>query len=427
MRNAIPQAVLLFAEDLQLANDAATERLKARYWSALRSTWNTAEFKSVIDESDYGLKIGTHSQRKLPATYASNKGCSKPEIEIRGRWQGEAGKGPKVVDRYIDRKHEYIDAAALCIGGPVKYKLKEGVELPVEWLYENVIPNIRAKFPRDNRLCCVLALTLLYACMHDDILVPPGVKSRVRTAYGELNQDIQQPVEKVPLFVHRRDDQLMIDEAIIIDGDGSTGAGGAVVAGNATYDLFQSIQINIQQLQQQLNNVAARSDTNFSDLRAYIRHRDRILNNNIRAFGGTIEGGLQIQQANAGRRLLPLAARGANVDVGPVEAANMAILSGNPRSLYGLWREYQHGIAGRKPARYFTATERNCSRQMKQKFYRRKQVWDTISRLVANGHTVQSAIERIKQVYRQNVSVTRIIDGIIRGKRQYGGPHPNLV
>ncbi|CAJ1935012.1 unnamed protein product [Cylindrotheca closterium] len=378
-----PQAVLLFTEDLELANDAATERLKARYRSALTSTWNTAEFKSVIDESDYGLKIGTHSQRKLPATYASNKG--------------------------------------------LKYKLKEGVELPVEWLYENVIPNIRAKFPRDNRLCRVLALTLLYACMHEDILVPPGIKSRVRTAYGELNQDTQQPVEKVPLFVHRRDDQLMIDEAIIIDGDGSTGAGGGVVAGNSTYDLLQSIKINIQQLQQQLNNVAARSDTNFSDLRAYIQHRDRILNNNICAFGGTIEGGLQIQQANAGRRLLPLAARGANVDVGPVKAANMAILSGNPRSLYKLWREYQHGIAGRKPARYFTATEQNCSRQMKQKFYRRKQVWDTISRLVANGHTVQSAIERIKQVYGQNVSVTRIMDGIIRDKRQYGGPHPNLV
>ncbi|CAJ1940575.1 unnamed protein product [Cylindrotheca closterium] len=84
------------------------------------------------------------------------------------------------------------------------------------------------------------------------------------------------------------------------------------------------------------------------------------------AFGGTIEGGLQMQQANAGCKLLPLAARGANADVGPVEAANMAILLGNPRSLNKPWWEYQHGIAGRKTARSFTAREQSSSCQMKQ-------------------------------------------------------------
>mmetsp|Transcript_36970 Transcript_36970/g.89819 ORF Transcript_36970/g.89819 Transcript_36970/m.89819 type:complete len:692 (-) Transcript_36970:70-2145(-) len=425
-----PNAVFLFTEDLEL-DEAAAERLKARYSTALRKLWKLAEWKSVIDELDLALNVGTHSNRKYPATHASNKGCSKPEIEIRGRWQGEGGG--RVVNVYIDRKHEYIDgkvAAALCHGGPVKYELKEGVELSTEWLYQNVIPKIRAKFRRDNRLCRVLALTLLYACMQDDILVPTEIKNRVRTAYGELNLDIQQPVQKIPLFVHRVEDQLAIDEAIVIDGEGGAGAGrgaGAAAAGNSNYDLFQSIHIRLQHLEQLVNNNAARSDTQLSDLRAYIRHCNRILNNNIRAFGGTIEGGYRIQQANTGRRLLPLATDGANADVGPVVVANMATLSGNPRSLNELWQEYQHGIDGHKPARNFTARERNSSRQMKQKFYRRKQVWDTISRLVANGHTVQFAIERIKQVYGQSVSVSKIINGIIRDKRQYGGPHPNLV
>jgi len=212
-------------------------------------------------------------------------------------------------------------------------------------------------------------------------------------------------------------------------GEGAGGGGGAVAAatGNSTsHDLLQSIHTSIQQLQQQLNEVAARSDANFSDLRAYMRQRDRILNDNIRAyFGGTIEGGLlRSQQVNTSRRLLPLATEGGeNAGVGPAEAT----LSGNPKSLNELWQEYQHGIDGHKPARNFTARERNSSRQMKQKFYRRKQVWDTISRLVANGNTVQFAIERIKQVYGQSVSVSGIINGIIRDKRIHGGPHPNLV
>ena len=135
----------------------------------------------------------------------------------------------------------------------------------------------------------------------------------------------------------------------------------------------------------------------------------------------------QAVRANAGRALQRLGANNANVE--PLQVANMATLSGNPRSLRELWQEYQFGISGRKPASQFTPAERNNrAHGLKQKYYRRRHVWDTIKRLVANGHTVDAAIGKIRDVYGHSVSVTRIIDGIIRDKKRYaGGIHPNLA
>mgnify|MGYP003512971962 FL=1 len=47
-----------------------------------------------------------------------------------------------------------------------------------------------------------------------------------------------------------------------------------------------------------------------------------------------------------------------------------------PRTLYDLWQEYQYGLGGRKPAKYFTPTERG---KVKHKYSRRKVVWETIT------------------------------------------------
>ena len=351
----------------------------------------------MIDELDRGTGVGTRSQRKFPATYASNKGCTPHEI-----------------------------AAALYVGGPAKYAFKDDcAQISSAWIYEHVIPSIRARFPHENRLCNVLAMALLYACMEDNILVPDHIKTRVRTAYSGLDLEPTQPIEKVPLLVRRREDQLLIDEVVEI------GNGGGDQQVHGDYEMFQNVFVVLNHLEQLINQIAGRSDTNFSELRAYVRQRDRIINNNIRAFGGRIEGGFQIQQANTGRRLARIdEAANANVDPAP-DAANMATLSSNPRSLHELWREYEFGIDGRKPARLFTRAEKNIrSGGIKQKYYRRNTIWSTIQRMVSNGHTHQAAIARIRDVYGVGASITQIIDRIIRDKRQYrmtGGYHPNLV
>ena len=109
----------------------------------------------------------------------------------------------------------------------------------------------------------------------------------------------------------------------------------------------------------------------------------------------------------------------------------MATLSSSPRSLMELWREFEFGIDGRKPASQFTIAERNNrSGGIKQKYYRRKDVWDAISCLIRGGHTIQSAIVRIREIYGQSASITQIIENIRRDRQTYknnGGYHPNLV
>ena len=68
--------------------------------------------------------IGTHSIRKLSATYARRNGCSKNDVDARGRWKSNE----RIVDTNIDCLIKFPDAkvaSALYIGGPVKYVVRE--------------------------------------------------------------------------------------------------------------------------------------------------------------------------------------------------------------------------------------------------------------------------------------------------------------
>jgi hypothetical protein len=84
-----------------------------------------------------------------------------------------------------------------------------------------------------------------------------------------------------------------------------------------------------------------------------------------------------------------------------------------------LWVEYQTGIGGRKPARDFTARERGLD---KYRYYRRKHVWDVVSNLVNAGVIARVAIDRMYNHYGANRSVTRIINDIMRDKKNGGLP-----
>lgn len=79
-------------------------------------------------------KLGTHSMRKGPATFAARYGCHKDWINQRGRWRG----GAQQVDTYIDVFQPYPDArvAGVLCGprGPCKYQVKEGMMVPAAFL-----------------------------------------------------------------------------------------------------------------------------------------------------------------------------------------------------------------------------------------------------------------------------------------------------
>ena len=83
-------------------------------------------YKSPLFTAKRPGKLGTHSIRKGPATYAHRCGMPKEWINQRGRWRGKKQQ----VDQYIDVFQPYPDAkvaGALCgPSGPCIYSVKEG-------------------------------------------------------------------------------------------------------------------------------------------------------------------------------------------------------------------------------------------------------------------------------------------------------------
>ena len=185
----------------------AAQRFKAKYQTALAKIMRTPEFIELSRQIE-GL-TGSHSIRKYSATQARAMACSADDVEIRGRWKS-GGQRQRTVDTYIDVQHEFIDAkvcAALCVGGPVHYKLKDDCGVTREWLLANVVPGISAVFREDNHIARVLGPVLLYACLEPTLRrrVPQTILDRVDTAYAQIRRldDGVNPVKKVFLTVYR--------------------------------------------------------------------------------------------------------------------------------------------------------------------------------------------------------------------------------
>ena len=103
----------------------------------------------------------------------------------------------------------------------------------------------------------------------------------------------------------------------------------------------------------------------------------------------------------------------------PVPVVPVAKLSKCPRSLYDLWKEYEFGFHGCKPAKDWTATERGRD---KFKYYRQNVVWKKICELVCGGYTAESACDKIYSAYGHSSTVTEIIKQLVKDK----GGHPEL-
>ena len=435
-----PDAYYLFTESMN--QETGPNNLKSAWSDKLRRfIWADAEFKDLEQGLSDDGGVGTHSNRKLGATSAALYGCATLEIEIRGRWKVSKGKQVQV---YIDVKRAYEDAkvcAALCGNAPVKYALKEGLTEVIthKWLCENVIPNVTRRFWRDAGLCNVLGLVLLHACTSDspDIAVPNLMRQQVRTAYNELDLDETVPVAKIPLCIHREGDQLVIDEInendlMILGGGGGGGEGGSGGGGEgggggggrgatltsrgSVHQMLQAVVIRTSRMEQSIQSLQLSHQASQAETRNFMDSRFKVMNNNIRATGGTIAGGFAIQN-NGGRirTLNDLAAPLLNQVIQP------ARLSPAPRSIKQLWQEYMVGLNGNKPAHLFTPNERNSSRDVKQKYYRRNKVWELMDRLIRSGLSADAAIARIHGAYGSNITMTVLIAGIIKNPS-----HPNL-
>ena len=184
------------------------------------------------------------------------------------------------------------------------------------------------------------------------------------------------------------------------------------------------VLVNLQAVQQSVAQNHQQQMDGLASLRQWATDQFRTVNINIRAFGGTIQGAVARQdpQQQARRR------QATDPDQQVQEGTLPATLAKTPRTLAELWEEYQHGIGNRKPAKDWSATERgNTMHGIKQKYYRRKMVWMTMERLMANGMSRDAAINRIRGAYGWRCSVTQIINFIIANHQNGGTGHPNLV
>ncbi len=102
---------------------------------------------------------------------------------------------------------------------------------------------------------------------------------------------------------------------------------------------------------------------------------------------------------------------------GNVSVADDAVTSTNkkvklakqPRDLHTLWKEYQFGLNGHKPAKDYTASERGAN---KWNYCRRKRFWSVVELMIKQGETFDSAIDRIYAAYGKNMSVTKILNAL---------------
>ena len=97
-------------------------------------------------------------------------------------------------------------------------------------------------------------------------------------------------------------------------------------------------------------------------------------------------------------------------------ANERATLSAILKSLHTLWLEYQHGIGGRKPTKFFTPVERG---RVKHKYCMRKPFWELITKMVQHGFASQVAIDKVYEVYSNHGSVTKILREIRKDRGDY--------
>lgn len=160
-------------------------------------------------------KLGTHSLRKGPSTYASRFGLLRDWISLRGRWR----TSKKQVDVYIDVDVPYPDAkvASVLCGprGPCKYATRAGVDLTDD-IFCSIAPRSVEAFGREVGI--VLARSLLWAAYEKEVrrnnqvlsIIPSDLGARIKAAYTYAGGSDVNPIEKIGLLVSQHMDQLDI-------------------------------------------------------------------------------------------------------------------------------------------------------------------------------------------------------------------------
>jgi hypothetical protein len=361
---------------------------------------------------------GTRSIRKFLSTATRRAGINRDWKDMHGRWK----RGKRVSDKYDNMELPYPDAkvaAVLRPGGPIKYTLREGSNISHEFILGHVAPKIAAQFGND--VAIVLGKALLWGAFaqlgtDNERIMPNWLAEQIHNMYiADIDNDLPMntnPVKKVPFVVTGNEGEVYFDEIPNEAHGNPPAAGGAAPAPNGNHGArFVDCPIRKQllglhsqyfQLQQIVDSL-----------------REVVQNNHLQTTRGvsTIISSTNQLALAPGRRMLGGGGgnQGEGAAAGGVPIVAVATLLPTPRLLPIMWQEYNVGLGGRKAARLFTADERS---QQKHKYSRRKVVWDAIDRMVLRGFTAQVAIDRIYQHYGRELSVTKVINNMLRDCRQ---------
>ena len=354
-------------------------------------------------------KLGTHSMRKGPATFASRFGMPKDWINQRGRWRGKKQQ----VDTYIDVFQPYPDAkvaGVLCgTRGPCMYKVKAEMNVPLAFL-ESITPNSCAAL--NPAIAKVLALPLLWAsyervtvCNGDSYsIIPNDLAAQIQEKWISAGGDASMnPIEKIPLEARHNGDQLILVPLVVHRGDGDAendnhgvvAVAAADEAGTTSFAGVDDSERNVLLSQNHLLQQCVEDMKN--EMRSLLaEHRQFMvtINSNVRRVA--------IQPVV--RRSVP-----SSSSARAGTTAKPAKLSKSPKSLYLLWDEYERGLENNKAAKDFTQHERGA---VKHTYSRRNAFWEVVERLMRRGHTSRVAIDMIRAAYGLSKSVTKVIDSM---------------
>jgi Transcriptional activator of glycolytic enzymes len=407
-------------------------RTNERYRNTLKKVWLEPEFQQLL--ALIRGATGSHSLRKFASTWPAEHGVSQQDIEIRGRWKGK--KNGRTVNLYISVEQLPTDgrvAAILCVGGPIKYKLKTNSHVTDAFLKDVVCPGIFKHFENDanNKIGSVLALPLLWAAHQPGLehLMSNVVRQRIKEGYNVIRGDNDpdwNPVVKVPLVITRVENQLVIDK--LLPGPDGPGDGGAPLLAAANLqghrEQLQSVLNQVHHLRQELVDTRQHLDESYTQLWTRVSNRLTVMCNNINRLRGAAPFAVAVAPAEANTApqiVIPAGQAGA---AQPPRVAPPATLSPSPASIHDLWAEWTHGIGGRKPASQFTTRDKQAAGR--STFSRRNNVWQIIKRLVDAGIDADVACDRIYQAYGHNKGVSAIIQCVYDDRRLGRGVHPNL-
>jgi len=420
-----PNSKHLFAD---ADDEEAPKRLKQNHRNNVdQHVFKNQEFMDMALESDFHAGLGTHSFRKGAADEARKLGALPDKIEIRGRWKPQ---GRRVMFRCIDATQTHIDAnvaAPLCPGGVIKHKLKASQtdHITDDWLFTQCVPDMRRRCPNDRRLCRALALATLFCCCDPALRanLPELQVGRVTACLQGVEHGAN-CVERVPLHVCQVNGNLCVDEVTQAGGGEAAGqaAGVAHAVGGANQgQVLQSILLNQQRSNTMQAVMQVQMDDGFASMKQRMDRRFVMLNDNVRCFGGTIQGGFARQapvqagnrQAARGKSPLP---QPPNPPVGIVHRDPTVELAPNLHTLEELWTEWKFGTGGRKPVQLFSCAERggHGGKAKKMKFCRRLKIHLLLQKPVDEGRVTAQAIAAVKLRCGAAKSVTQFSEAIRR-------------